>query len=510
METNNQIQIEELLANIKVGSEARSNLSHLRKLLKEEENRSILYNLLQNDSDFLLLLLNHSDPKTRKNAALLIGDLNLLAYSDVIYQSYLKEETLFVKASFLDALQNLDYREYIFDFKKRLQQLTKSNFPENEQKHRQEEIKLLTKMIIEEDGIDLHTFTGFHTPHDCIFLTNKFHKEVIEEQFLSVSCDTDVFTPFPSGVRIYTKNLEPFLTIRTYSHLFFVIPDCKVCEAEPISAAKKIALSSLLSMIQSDHTGKAPYYYRVELKSSLTLDQKSNYLKKFCNELERASNRQFINSKTNYEFEIRFIENKDGNFNVLVRYLTMIDHRFDYRQNVVAQSIKPSDAALLVQLAKPYLKEDAQVLDPFCGVGTMLIERQKMQKANTSYALDIQEDTIKKAKDNTLAAKQIIHFINRDFFSFQHEYSFDEIFTNMPFSLRDTTPIEIVQLYQKFFANVHKHLTATGIIIMYSHDPSTAKEHAKKNNYQLLQETYLSSPKKAALLIFQKDIKKAP
>ena len=30
---------------------------------------------------------------------------------------------------------------------------------------------------------------------------------------------------------------------------------------------------------------------------------------------------------------------------------------------------------MIVALAEPYLKENAQILDPFCGVGTMLIER---------------------------------------------------------------------------------------------------------------------------------------
>lgn len=35
----------------------------------------------------------------------------------------------------------------------------------------------------------------------------------------------------------------------------------------------------------------------------------------------------------------------------------------------------PSLAALIMELAAPYLKENAQIIDPFCGVGTMLIER---------------------------------------------------------------------------------------------------------------------------------------
>ena len=43
----------------------------------------------------------------------------------------------------------------------------------------------------------------------------------------------------------------------------------------------------------------------------------------------------------------------------------------------------------MLYLAKPYLKEDAAVLDPFCGVGTMLIERNKVLPARSLYGIDI-------------------------------------------------------------------------------------------------------------------------
>lgn len=39
-------------------------------------------------------------------------------------------------------------------------------------------------------------------------------------------------------------------------------------------------------------------------------------------------------------------------------------------------------------------------------------------------AVDIQEDAIVKARINTRAAGQIIHYINRDFFRFEHAYLF--------------------------------------------------------------------------------------
>ena len=99
-------------------------------------------------------------------------------------------------------------------------------------------------------------------------------------------------------------------------------------------------------------------------------------------ELERLTRRRLINSPSDYEIELRLIENKTGRLNVLVKYNTINDTRFAYRKESVAASIKPVNAALFVELAKDYMIPDAQVLDPFCGVGTMLIERQMKVKAN--------------------------------------------------------------------------------------------------------------------------------
>lgn len=82
---------------------------------------------------------------------------------------------------------------------------------------------------------------------------------------------------------------------------------------------------------------------------------------------------------------------------------------------MVAASIHPSLAAMLVSLAKPYLKENAQILDPFCGVGTMLIERDIAQPAREKYGIDIFGPAIEGARENASLAGEKINFIHRDY-----------------------------------------------------------------------------------------------
>jgi tRNA G10 N-methylase Trm11 len=162
-----------------------------------------------------------------------------------------------------------------------------------------------------------------------------------------------------------------------------------------------------------------------------------------------------------------------------------LDDRFTYRKHITATSIKPSNAALVMELVKDYLKPEAKVLDPFCGVGTMLIERHKLVKANTMYGIDILEEAINGARINTKEAHQIAHYINKDFFEFSHEYLFDEVITDMPFMIGKITKDEIYELYDRFFTKIREHLTKDGIIIMYSHDKSIVQKLERLRGFMI-------------------------
>ena len=81
---------------------------------------------------------------------------------------------------------------------------------------------------------------------------------------------------------------------------------------EPEQIAKTIADSPLLAFLAKSHEGKAPYYFRLELKSKMDLGQKSVFLKKVSARIEALSDRKLVNTTENYGFELRLIENKLG------------------------------------------------------------------------------------------------------------------------------------------------------------------------------------------------------
>ena len=506
--------------------DTRQNLSKLREVIKDNKNKEICGRLAEENELILENLLEAEDAKTRKNAALLIGDLQLASMQMALWRAYEKEETLFVRSSYLVAMQKIDMTAFLKPIKARLQSLSEMEIEENNQKHVREEMQELNKLVISIEGIKKHKFIGWQKESEIILLANRRHLETI---FLEIKQLPDVMTAeaklMNAGIRLKTAALDQLMEVRTWQEMLFLVPGMKTCEKDPVKAAETIASSKLIEFLEERHKGEAPFYFRVEVKmqaaSLLTgkkgdkssnkseqekrvLEEKQKFVKKFVANLEEKTQCKLRNSTSDYEVEIRLVENKDGKFNVMVKLYTMEDHRFDYREEVVASSIRPVNAALLVQLAKEYMIENARVLDPFCGVGTMLIERQKKIAADTSYGLDIHEEAIEKARRNTEAAGQLIHYVNRDCFTFTHEYLFDEIFTNMPFAQGRKTPLEIYEIYERFFETARKLVRTNGIIALYTHDKTYVDKLSLKTGFNILKKCQINVKEDTWLYVMRK------
>lgn len=495
--------IKETWEQIVKNQEIRQNLSKLRQELKESGGKEALSACMSGKEDLLVSLLSHEDAKTRKNTALLMGDLERAEYLEPLVQAYEAEQQMFVKSSYLAAIKNFDYREYMPLLKNRLDMLTKQETTTENQKHVTEEIRELSAMVVMMEGVRMHNFEGKEETFDIVLLTNRNFQEttVKELRDLEPHAKTRVFG---AGIMARVENLNWVDSIRTYQELLFVIKGAQTCPMDPDQAAEILVKSDLMKFLSRGHSGNPPYYFRVEFKAKMELDKKSAFTKKLSAQIEKRSNRELINTTSNYEFEIRLIENKSGECNILVKLYTLKDERFSYRKEVIPTSIKAVNAALVVKLAKKHMKEEAQVLDPFCGVGTMLIERHKSVKANTMYGLDIQEEAIEKARRNTEAARLIAHYINRDFFDFKHEYLFDEIITNMPFKIGRTTKDEIHDLYVRFFAKAGAFLKEEGIVILYTHDAELVQKLSPTNGFCILDSYEISLKEGTHVIVLKK------
>ncbi|MDL2300800.1 methyltransferase [Lachnospiraceae bacterium OttesenSCG-928-D06] len=483
--------LKECWQNILQDIDVRQNLSKIREIIRETKDVNLVLMIIKDEEDKLINLLESEDAKTRKNAALLMGDLKEEGFLTPIWQAYEKESMRFIKSSYLSAIGKFDYGVYVDKMKEQLLLLQETKMTEESQKHITEEMRELSALILRLSGVKKRKFTGWDESYQIVLLTNRNFTENVREELLDLIPDA-VTKNVGAGVMANVPNLRWVRELRTYQELLFIIPGIAPCKMEVEEIANKIIQSKLFSFLEKSHEGKAPYYFRLEMKSKRDLGEKSIFLKKLSSRIELLSNRNLINTKENYEIELRLIENKQGNCNIMVKLFTLRDNRFTYRKDFLPTSIKPVNAALVVSLSQKYMKEDAQVLDPFCGVGTMLIERHKAVRANTTYGIDILEEAIVKARDNTDIAKQVIHYINKDFFTFSHDYLFDEIITNMPFSMGRFTESDVYDIYEKFFLYAPKLLKKGALVILYTHNRGLVRQMIEKASFRLLEEYEVS------------------
>ncbi len=492
----------ELWKQIQNKQEVRQSLSKLRQVIKDQGERKKFSLLIDAKEDVIIDLLQSEDAKTRKNAALLMGDLGNQIFMTPVWNAYKSEPQRFVKSSYLTAIGNFDYREYLDAIKDQLSTLRKEATTEENQKHIMEEMRELSALIVKIEGVATHRFTGWDETYDIVLLTNRNFQELTRDELLALEPNAKTKL-LGAGIMARVNNLRWIRELRTYQELLFVVRGMESCEMESDKIAKTIANSPLLDFLSKSHEGKAPYYFRLEMKSKKDLGQKSIFLKKLSSKIEALSDRKLINTTNNYEFELRLIENKMGSCNIMIKLFTLKDTRFTYRKEVIPTSIKPVNAALTVSLAREYMKEDAQVLDPFCGVGTMLIERHKAVRANTSYGIDIQEDAILKARENTEIAKQVIHYINRDFFQFKHDHLFDEVITNMPFQIGRFTEDEVYQIYERFFQAIPVLLRQDAVLILYTHNKDDIARLTFRTKFSILKSYEISKKEGTHVVILR-------
>ena len=475
-----------LLQELKESKNVRSNLSSLRQMVKEDASRKEALTFFEENGGLLESFLEQEDAKTRKNAALLVGDLGMSELAKVLYQGYKKETTLFVKASYLQALALLDAEELLDDLKADLLNLQQQEVTEENKKHVDEEMRALRAILIQYEGIDAHKVDYKGKQVTALLICNRNLRENVKNM---VTCGKAEVHPM--GVLVETDCLEELLTIRAFREVVFPLPKKGLIPGSPEDAAKAIWNAGIMDLLTGLHQGEGSFYYRIECKNSMELEQRSTFTKKLSAALDRISKGALVNSTGDYEVEIRLIANKEGNYFPCVKLYTLPDKRFTYRKNAIASSIHPSTAALMMEVAEKYLKEDAQIMDPFCGVGTMLIERHKKLAAKEIYGTDIFGDAIIGARENAQLAGVRVNYIHRDFMDFAHDYLFDEIITNMPIRGKKTKP-EMDEFYGEFFKKAQEILKQNAIMILYTNEMGFVKKYLRLHKeYQLLQEVVM-------------------
>lgn len=427
----------------------------------------------------LISLLSDFDPKVRKNSAVLLGQYDNTI--DVLLDAYQKEDIEYVKEAYLKGISMQDCHMYLAQLKDIQKELT--HFENQETKHIQSQLKILNPLILKNQIHKRKILKLKHEPVDVILTSLPYYQFVLFESVLHLR-----YKPVTQGVLVRSDSLYDLLKIRTYRDMLIPLAKASGMDIQAESIAKGLKESHLERILEKLYDDCSVFYFRVadELKEKNPI-----LIKKISQKLFEMYPQYLLNTVENYDIEIVLKEIRKGKVNAYLRLTHLKSPRFRYRREVISNSMQPYVAATLVELAKPYMKDEGKVLDPFVGSGTLLIEKNFVKPSKFAMGIDIYGMGIEAAKKNTKLAGQTIYYVHKDALRFVNNEMFDEIITDMPTLAQMNDSRQLQELYDRFFERIRRLVKPRGYVFLYTSEISLVRKNLRlQEGYLLLIEHY--------------------
>ncbi len=436
------------------GPDPAAALSALVAAAKKEAARNYIGAALGRDK--LYNALQHTDPKARKNAARLLGALGKRQDAPALIAALQSETTRFVRPSMLLALGALggeEARAYLNALPEPI-----ANSPE-EEKHAREEAEALRRARVSLMQIASHPFKGFIKPHHAVVLAPAGFAPLLQQELKALSIPAR-----PAGedvLSITVQEMDALFRARCFAELLF--PLAEGLSADPALVANAVR-EPFVSLLRDALSGPEPYPYRVECPA---IENRAAFISALAAELDKES---LLNSPSQYDAELRLLPQQNGKINAYCKLYTLGDPRFSYRKRALPASMHPATAACVARYASGFLgkKEDIQVLDPFCGSGTLLIEWAKRSPKSTLTGVDIAYSALEIAKENMRTANVRAGLVHKDSTAFVPRAPYDLILSNLPFGNRVGTHQDNERLYAKLCAMLPEWLAPGGVAVLYT------------------------------------------
>ncbi|MEG0593094.1 MAG: hypothetical protein RR512_07240 [Coprobacillus sp.] len=463
-----------LIENIKNGTQIKESLIELKSLIDEYD-----FDEDQDLKQALIELLDNEDPKIRKNCAVLLGEYN--DTTEVLLEAYQKETTDYVKEAYLKGLSKHDCRMYIDTLQHIQQSLMATD--EVEMKHIQAQLKILNPLILKNQVHKKKVLKLKHDEVDVVLTSLPYYQFVLFDRVLHLK-----YKPIKQGVLVRTNSVYDLLNIRTYKDMLLPLTRAASMEINEEAIIDGLRNCNIIEVLDKLYDNPSVTYFRVV---DGLREKNPQLIKVVSQKLFELYPQRLLNTTDNYEIEVVLKEVIRSKVNAYVRLAHLKNNRFTYRKETIATSMQGYVAATLIQLGKPYMKDDAKVLDPFVGTGTLLIEKNIMKPSHFAMGIDVYGKGIEAARKNTKAVGQTIYFVNKDALRFVNNEMFDEIITDMPTFAQMNDREALENLYDKFFARIPKLVKPEGYIFLYTSEISLVRKNLRLlEGYLELEEHY--------------------
>jgi len=487
--------------NIVNGINIRENLIELKKIIKNERDKRQLAYYLDGDYSIFTKLLNNSDAKIRRNAALILGDMEDDELVADIFNSYSKEKTLFIRSDYLKAIMKNDYSEFMGELKESLDNILKIREKDKENtKHYDDEVRLLRQLIYNSNTCE-HSFTGGNKKTEIYLTSYPGCTDILIGKIKELNKRLAIIG---SGVLVYETSVNELKDLRVFKDFYFLV----INEKSYVSIndiKESIIESDLVTFLRDIFTGNNPFTYRMQIKKS----DSRNYdeqVKEITAAIDDALPNDLVNTTGDYQIELKVIIKNNGTFSVYLRPCIIKDSRFKYRVNSTSEAMKPVLAASVCEYLSKYFKEDAIVFDPFCGSGILMIERLLKVKALRSLGVDILDLAVDSAKMNFNEAGLNVGTICKNFFNLDDLGGFtaDEVITDLPKVTAKRNEAYIKKLYRNFFVKIKDYLNKGGYLFLFTNLREGILEAlANNDSYELIEEKVFRKKDNSTLFVIK-------
>lgn len=433
------------------GKDSRNLLRALCDLSTIKECASIIEHYMNIHHDELSnFIVQADDSKARKTCAQLMGRIQPDNFSDALINALNTESTEFVLPSIILSLGNAKASP-------NAENALKAFSPREGPHADEQKLALLKALSSHSSTPPPKSKLEVNENYPLIFFCPSPAVTARELNSMGV---TATVAKHPQNSVITKGAFRDIYSVRTFYSMGVLFGEYKSIPAAIEAAGSRSFLSRAEELFKGD---KIPF--RVEVEGNMPHGERKRIAESVATLIHKNST--FVNSPSAYSFEIRFTPS-EGRIFLSLCPSPSHDKRFDYRKENISASVHPAVAASCCRFAADYFKPDANILDCFCGSGTMLFERAHYPYKSLT-GTDIAQFALKAARTNERIAKTGAHFLIKNAIT-PFEQKYDEVICNMPFGLRVSTHNENTRLYSSFMRNLKDILADDGVAFLFTHE----------------------------------------
>ncbi|MDX2247280.1 MAG: methyltransferase domain-containing protein [Bacteroidia bacterium] len=166
-------------------------------------------------------------------------------------------------------------------------------------------------------------------------------------------------------------------------------------------------------------------------------------------------------------------------------------HRRDYKQFSRIGTLHPPLAYAMAMLADPAPGD--QVLDPFCGAGTIPIETQRYSPQSRIFASDYHPEQVQQTQENALLAGISLETTCADAGALPYpDFSFDRIITNMPWDYTVAATGKLSAGPEPFWLEMNRLLKPGGKAVILTHEQNQHIPRLEELGFKIESQTIVS------------------